>query len=244
MLLIDRDRDTRDLLKSLFAQHGFTATAVASNGEARRCGEVRAFDLVISSFIVDTVDPRECWNQLDQIAALARCRVGTLSGFPIRADEAKDHGLAFALVKPCTAIDLLREVSAALHFPPLSSARTAVVTAYFDSLEGGAYAGLAELCTDDVVYHLPQASPPMPERVVGKAKLVALAEATFQTFREPMFQIEELRALPEGALVRYMSSWRDSDDNAHSLEGAVLFEFARDKIREVGVRCDLSRISS
>ena len=242
MLLIDRDGDTRDLLHSLFAHHGFDAIAAGSYDEAHRCAEVGAFDLVITGFIVDSVDPRACWNELDRIRDLARCRIGILSGFPIHAVQAEEHRIAFALVKPCTALELLAEVSAALQFPPLSPARAEVVTTYFDALQGGAYQGLAELCTDDIVYHLPRAQAPMPERVVGKAELVALAEQTFRTFRDPIFQIEDVRPLPDGALVRYQSTWRDPDDNARSLAGAVLFEFAHDKIREVGVRCDLSQI--
>lgn len=242
VLLIDRDGDTRDLLKSLFAHHGFEAVAAASYDEAHRCAEVGAFELVITGFIVDTVDPRACWSQLDRIQELVRCRIGILSGFPIHAAEATEHRVTFALVKPCAALELLADVSAALRLPPLSSARTEVVSTYFEALQGGAYQELAELCTDDIVYHLPRAQSPMAERVVGKAELVALAEQTFRTFRDPIFQIEDVRPLPDGALVRYLSTWRDPDDNARSLAGAVLFEFAHDKIREVGVRCDLSQI--
>lgn len=242
-MLIDRDRDTRDLLHTLFELHGFTAALTGSNDEATRRLEVETFDLLISGFFVDNLDAQACWRQLDTLRTLGRCPVGVLSGFQIDAARAGEHGLAFALAKPCTATTLLREMSAALQLPALPPERVEVVAEYFRSIERGDYRALAELCTDDVVYHLPRSAPPMPERVVGKAAFAELAEATFRTFKSPRFAIDEVRPLPAGAVVRYASTWIDALEEQHALDGAVLFELAGDKIREIGVRCDLSEIA-
>lgn len=99
VLLVERDRDTWELLEALLRLRGFTAAVAESNHEALHRLEVEAFDLVISGFIVDSTDVSECWNQLADIRRLARGPIGILSGYPVDTARAADAGIRFVLAK-------------------------------------------------------------------------------------------------------------------------------------------------
>lgn len=243
LLLVERDRDTRVILQTLLDLHGFETKHVASNQDAIDCLRVEAFDLVISGFMVETNQLQRCWQQLDEIRALTRGSVGLLTGFTAQDPDLSARELSFTLVKPVTAASLLERVASSLRLPPVSSEHAMLVERYFAALEHGTYAELATICTDDVVYHLPRAPHPHPEYVVGVSALQSLAATTFGSFKSPRFALQELRSLPRGVLVRYQSSWQEQDVR-RELPGAVIFKIDEMKIREIGVRCDLSQVPS
>lgn len=244
LLLIEDDEDSSELLSLLLGSHGFVVTTAPSFDDAESLLELHAFDVILSDFFVGGSDAAASWRQLESVRQLAGpSRFGILTAYPIRETDAVARGFDFLLQKPCGANDLMGKLSDALHLPQVSARQETVVREYFAALERGTYDTLVSLCSPSVIYHLPRAPTPMPERVVGRTQFRQFAQATFDLFREPRFEVAAIRSLPSGALVRYSSSWLDEADARRELPGAVLFSFSDNEISEIGVRCDLSVIA-
>lgn len=244
LLLIEDDEDSRELLSLLLGLHGFSVTPAASFDAARSMLELHAFDVILSDFFVGGNDAATSWRQLESVRQLAGpSRFGILTAYPIHETEAVNRGFDFLLHKPCGATDLMGKLSDALELPHVSARQETVVREYFAALERGAYDALVSLCSLSLIYHLPRAPTPMPERVIGRTQFRQFAQATFDLFREPRFEVASIRSLPSGALVRYAGSWLDEAGTRRDLPGAVLFSFLDNEISEIGVRCDLSVIA-
>ncbi len=243
LLVIEDDHDSLELLSMLLESAGFGIEGAQRSTIATDKLRRGAYDLVLADFLVDTIDPVASWSAIDGLVELARpCPVGLLTAWPITPEQRSDHGLAFVIAKPCSSETLLAQLSSALETHPLSPAHEQAIRAYFEHLERAAYDELVAACTPDVVYHLPSTDPRFAKTIRGREAFRAFAAATFETFREPRFEIHEIRPLPRGALVRYTGSWCDASGSRTSLAGAVLFVFDGLQITEIGVRVDAARV--
>jgi CheY-like chemotaxis protein len=243
VLLVDDDEDMRDVLGELLGMVGMEPTTVASIDGARALLERTAFDLVISDLLMPAWTVDQSWSSLDALVqAAGPTPVGVLSGIEVVEHDAHEHGLAFALLKPVTGETLLEHAAKHLLCPPLSPAQEASLRRYFTCLEGSNWAGLDEICTADVVYHVPGSDPRFSRTVVGRAELRAIAAETFAAFREPRFELASIRTLPSAAIVRYHASWLGAGGQRHGIDGAVLFRMTGALISEIGVRTDLAAL--
>jgi CheY-like chemotaxis protein/ketosteroid isomerase-like protein len=243
VLLIEDDRDLREIVDDLLTSEGFEVTAAASHAEALAALERARFDLVVADFIVD-FENGAGWEVLQPIRdRAAPTPVGIVSGWMIDELEAQRRGYVFALPKPFSSMKLLAAVAAHATAPPLSEDQRRLFARYFAVLELGEWTELGSLCTDDVEYHLPGDDPRLSRTVSGRDELVAFAEETFRGFRAPRFELQELIALPAGGLVRYQSSW-DAGGQRASAPGAVVFELRGDAIARIGIRVDAQAIGA
>jgi CheY-like chemotaxis protein len=239
LLVLEDDADSLEMLSMLLETCGFDVVATDGAQEAKEQLRHRAFELVIADFIVGAPDPVESWRTIDELVQLASpAPVGLLTAWPITPEQLDEHGLAFALAKPCDGETLMSTLGHTLDVPPLAPELAAKLRAYFDRIEQSDWDGVADLCTDDVLYHLPSSHPDFGNTVHGRAAFRAFTESTFRTFREPRFGLEELRALPRGAVVRYVCTWTDTSNHRQQLAGSVLFMLRGDRISEIGVRLD------
>ena len=126
----------------------------------------------------------------------------------------------------------------------MTLAQRSTLEGYFAALERADWGALGELCTEDVVYHVPGKDPRLSRKVIGRAAFVAMAEEMFQTFRAPQFAISEVIPLPAGALVRYRSSWEVSPVGRTVADSAIAFVLRDGRIAQIGIRIDLVRIGA
>jgi CheY-like chemotaxis protein len=242
LLLVEDDEDSRDLLTMLLESCGFATVGAGRTSDARQRLEQTAFDVVLADFMVDSHDPAVSWNAIDELVRIAKpSPVGLLTGWPIKPEQADAHDLAFVLPKPCSSEMLLARLGALLDVPPLAMPQEQAIRDYFTSLAAGDYARLVAGCTEDVIYHLPSADPKFGNTARGRDAFLELSRSTFERFREPAFEILEIRPLPRGVIVRYVGSWLEADGRK-AMPGAVLFVLEHTEIAEIGVRVDLSRL--
>ncbi|HLL21961.1 MAG TPA: nuclear transport factor 2 family protein, partial [Kofleriaceae bacterium] len=159
-----------------------------------------------------------------------------LTSWPVKEQQVSDHGLAFALAKPCSSETLLSFIANFLGLPKLTEAQERAIREYFLHLDARDYRALSDLCTEDVIYRLPSTG----ETVCGRGAFRAHAERTFTPLSSATFTLREIRPLPTGALAHYTGRWTEGDGQ-RSLDGVVAFRFANELICEIGVRIDLAR---
>lgn len=243
LLVVEDDRDSLEMVCMLLETSGFVAIGVGTPAAAAAELARRAFDLVLADFLLDTRDADESWRVVDDLVRRAHpTPVGLLTAWRVARAELGAHGLAFALAKPCSSEQLLAELGRVLDPAPLSEHLQARLRSYFARIERGDHEGVAALCTEDVRYHLPHSDPRFGTTVEGRAAFRDFTAATFQAFREPRFELRELRAMPRGAVVHYTGSWAGPDGQRQELAGAVLFGLRGDQICEIGIRLDLARL--
>jgi CheY-like chemotaxis protein len=237
LLIVEDDTDSLEMLALLLESYGF-GVAVAPRNNVARAELVRGgFDLVIADLMVDSRDPAVSWRHIDELVELAKpSPIGLLTSWPVKHEQIAQHGLVFALVKPCTSEVLLDRVGSILASPRLSAEQEQAIRSYFKHLEARDFDALAEVCTEDVVYRLPSSG----ETIVGRDAFRAHSVQTFDRFAGVAFDVHEIRPLPRGAIARYTGSWIEGGQKK-SVGGAVLFVLEDTRICEIGVRVDLAR---
>jgi CheY-like chemotaxis protein/ketosteroid isomerase-like protein len=237
LLIVEDDTDSLEMLALLLESYGFGVAVAPRTNVARTHLQHGAFDLVIADLMVDSRDPAVSWQHIDELVDLAKpSPLGLLTSWPVKTDQVSQHGLAFAIAKPCTSEALLERVGSILALPRMSAEEEAVIRAYFAHLEARDFAALSSLCTADVVYRLPSSG----ETIVGREAFEAYSVETFDRFAGVKFEVHEVRPLPCGAIARYTGSWHDGDGRVKSVDGAVLFVLEGTRICEIGVRVDLA----
>lgn len=237
LLIVEDDTDSREMLALLLETCGFGVTTADRNDAARAAIERAGFDLVVADLMVDSMDPAVSWRHIDELVALARpTPIGMLTSWPIRRDQVREHGLSFAIGKPCTSEALLAQVSGALAIPPLRPEEDLAIREYFARIERRDFDGLANACTHDLVYRVPSSG----ETILGRDAFLDHSVATFEHYRDVRFEVDAIRPLPRGAIANYTGRWR-SGDRVLTLEASVLFVLDELQISEIGVRLDLAR---
>lgn len=242
LLVVEDNRDSLEMLEMLLVSAGFDVATADGQPQAQRLLERGAFDLVIADLILGSKDPDASWLRIQGFVELAHpAPVGVLTGWSVERDAPSRHGVAFVLSKPCPSTTLLAHIAAALQLAALDDDKVSVLRGYFEAIQNQDYERLGQLCTDDVVYHLPGNDPRFSNEVQGRREFLEFTEATFQKFVEPRFELHEMRPLPNGAVVEYSGSWRENDQQRR-LPGAVVFGFRDDRIARIGVRVDTDRL--
>lgn len=238
VLLVEPNADIADMLGELLEFSGFgvqrVATLDAAGDELAR-GEY-------ALLIVDQPGPgaRGQERLLALKASAAPTPVGVLTAW---AGGPPGGDFAFTLLKPFDGQDLLSCVARfALGGEPVAPDRERTIRAYFDALSRADWPGLGGLCTDDVCYNLPGTDPEHSRSIRGRRELEGFAEATFRAFPEARFTVTSVRALPVSIVARYETSWRSPGGERARAEGAVVFRLEGNRIAEIGIRTDPSRL--
>ena len=120
ILVVDDDRDTRELYRACFDLSGFVTAEAASGAEAIAAAHRVRPDVVLTDLILPDFDGFEVAQRLKRDVATANIRVILLTGYGI-ADldrKAAAAGVTRALLKPCLPEAMLREVRRALRQLP------------------------------------------------------------------------------------------------------------------------------
>ncbi len=244
VLVVDDDADVREAFALLLDEEGYQTQLAATLEEALAFTDERVFALILTDLLLHT--------RSQPLDAISRLRdhahptpVGVITGWPVSADEVQREGFAFLLPEPFDVEVLLTTIAAALATPlgPAEQRRATVVHRYFDALTARDWEGLLRLCSDDVTYVLPGATP-FSTTVQGQAAFRAYTEATFQHYPAARFEAIQVYATPHGLAARFESRWMTASVGEQRQAGSVVFQFADEAICQIGVRMNDERLQA
>jgi CheY-like chemotaxis protein len=120
ILVVDDDRDTRELYRACFDLSGFVTAEAGTGQEAVAAAQRLRPDVLLTDLILPDFDGFEVAQRLKRDTATAGIRVILLTGYGI-ADldrRAAAAGVTRALLKPCLPQTMLKEVRRALKQLP------------------------------------------------------------------------------------------------------------------------------
>jgi CheY-like chemotaxis protein len=233
ILIVDDDRDLLESMADVVLSAGFQVSTAVSVDEAIHMLD-RPFALVVCDLTLPGEDGR---GSLDQLRQSTAAPVGLMSGLlPVPAWAST---FSFFLPKPFGADKLLGTIAQALDSQALSDEELGLVKGYFAALEAHRWEALAALCTEDVVYHVPGEGHVYCRTIHGRTELAAYAREVFAGFKGLRFRVNAGRRLPDGLVADYTSTWEGG-----AMEGTVAFRLRGGQVSHIGVRIDLSRLSS
>jgi two-component system, cell cycle response regulator DivK len=119
ILVVDDDRDTRELYRACFDLSGFFTAEAATGSDALEAANRLLPDVLLTDLILPDIDGFEVTGRLKREPATAAIRVILLTGYGIAnfREKAVAVGVARALLKPCLPDAMLREVHRTLQLP-------------------------------------------------------------------------------------------------------------------------------
>ena len=242
LLVVDDDRDIREALCLLLEDVGYEIAVADSRADALAQVDATTFRCILTDAFART--PAGALDSIRPLIERAHpTPVGLLTGWRLPQQDIERAGVAFVATKPFDLDQLLASVAAAIA-TPLTAERqrqTDVVRAYFAALTARDWDALVALCTDDVTYVLPGATS-FSGTIAGKAAFRAYTEETYRHFPAARFWDIAVYAAPAGLAARYQGTWRAPDGNEPRMSGAVHFQFAGERIRQIGVRLNDERL--
>jgi CheY-like chemotaxis protein len=245
ILVVEPNADLRETLSLLLSEFGYAVEQAASLDGALALVDRESFDLIVSDLLV--YGSAAVSDRFAQVERLRECAyptpVGVLSAWNSPEEVMTGRKFAWALPKPFDMDQLLAEIAAARHvtLDQAEQRRAAVVRAYFVALAARDWDGLMELCSEDVVYVLPPPAPFAAE-VHGREAFRRYTEDTYRQFPEVWFENVDAFALPDGMAARYLGCWRTPDGATQQQAGAVIFQFAGERIRQIGIRLNPAQL--
>lgn len=243
LLIVEDDADTRESLKMVLEDAGYSARLVASPNEALAAIDEHVFALVMTDLFAHSTQHR-----LDA-AMTIRDRayptpVAILSGWNLSQARLTQEGFAFVACKPFDIDDLLTSIAKSLDVPLTEEQRRQVplVHAYFAALSGGDWDALLDHVADDVVYAVPGAGP-FAKVITGKVAFRGYAERRLLNFPDAHFDQIEVYGTPQGLAARYHSVWGGLGQEVCQQAGSVVFQFDNLTIRQIGVLFNHDRLS-
>ncbi len=235
LLLVEHDPGVRDLLQAFLRSEGYDVFLVASPQEALTLLDAHTFHLVLTDlFRRADQDPFQAIEPLRSQAY--PIPVGVISGWKLKEEEVRQHGFACLVRKPFDLEALLTSLAACLHIPltPEQARQAPVVQAYFAALSARAWDALLTLCTDEVLYSLPDS--PFAGTIRGKAAFRTYTEETFRQFPAAQFEEVLVSSRPHGLAARYRSCWATPEGGEECVAGAVVFGFQGERIAQIGIQ--------
>lgn len=245
LLLVEDDLDTRELLGSFLRDEGYEVALAASPKEALLFLEQQPFHLVLTDlFTGEAREPLRSVESLQKAAGPAP--VGVMTGWKVKAEEARRQGLAFLVPKPFDLDELLTTIAGSLNLPfgPEQQRQAEVAKRFLAILESKKLEALEEVCTQDVRYYPPVSSSyAAVPRISGLAAYRPYIEGAYRYFQDFRFEDVLVYARPKGVAVRYFANWVGPDGQAKRVLAFVVFHFRGALISQIGVRVNYKRLT-
>ena len=246
ILLIEDDPGIREALALLLDDEGYQTREASTLQEAYDLIDRGAFNLILTDLLAHVPDSLFAAASAIQERA-APTPVAILSAWQAALSAPEASQFAFVLTKPFDLDALLTAIAAALQtsgaLSPEEQQRAQVVRHYFAALSQRDWDALVRLCTDDVLYVLPGASP-LSATVAGKPAFRAHSEAVFAHFPGARFDPINIYATPTGMAARYQSRWLGADQREYQQAGATIFQFSGLHIQRIGIRLANDQLGS
>lgn len=242
LLVVEDDRDNRKTLCMLLADYGYEVIPASSLGMALTLVDTEAFQFILTDSFART--PEAVLTSLGGLLERAQpTPVGISTGWQLSEEDAQRAGFAFVAIKPYDFNQLLALIANALGTPltPEQERQAATVRQYFALLSARDWDAFVELCTEDVTYVLP-GNTPFSGTIVGKAAFRKYTEETFSVFPDARFEEVQIYASPTGLAARFKSQWRAPDGSTQQITGSTHFQFAGDRIKQIGVKLNDERL--
>ena len=120
ILVVDDDRDTRELYRAFFDLSGFRTAEAATGREALAVLRRMRPDVLLTDLVLPDLDGLAIAGEVVRDASTAHTRIILLTGYggPDLATRAAGAGVERTLQKPCLPSEMLREVRRALGRGP------------------------------------------------------------------------------------------------------------------------------
>lgn len=244
LLLIEDEESLQELLQSFLAEEGSAVTVAGSLAEALALVQTAPFDLLLTDLFAD--------QRADALASIAELRavaqptpVVVMTGWPIPAEEAAEHGLTVLVTKPFDLEDLGSIIASCLH-QPLRAEDTPQATAveqFLAALEQHDVETLLTLCHEDIRFYPPANTPTASSEVIGRAAYRQFVEASLARFAEVHFRDHQLYPAPQGDLaLRYTFQWRAQDGTQQQRTAGTRFQFVGARISQIGLPVPTRRV--
>jgi CheY-like chemotaxis protein/ketosteroid isomerase-like protein len=236
LLVVEPNPDIQGILREIFTEEGYDASFVPSMQEALSLVDKEVFQLILADLFVGRSK-----HSFTEAHILRRRALPTPTALMttqnLLFEEVQRDGFVFLIHKPFDLEELLAEITRALQRPltPEQQRQALLVERYFAALNERDWQGVADLCTEDVVYYPPGDDlPPSARKIKGKAAFCAHLE---QLAQHMAFRIEEELVYPrrKGLAARYMNHAVGADSTTEHYTGAILFHFAGECIRQIAV---------
>ena len=242
LLVVEDDKDSQEALCLLFADCGYDATPVSSLAKALALIDTETFQVILTDSFARSSEAALSGLQ----ALLERAHptpVGILTGWQLSEEEAVRAGFAFVALKPYDFDQLLAHIATAVGTPlsPEQERQAGTVRQYFALLSARDWDAFVDLCADDVTYVLP-GNTLFSGTIVGKAAFRKYTGETFSVFPEARFEDIQIYASPTGLAARYKGWWRAPDGSTPHMTGSTHFQFAGDRIKQIGVKLNDERL--
>ena len=242
ILILDDDRDTGQLLVEMLVYLGIEAESVMSAETALALLEKKPYALLLADYLGGSVEGARSRAE-ELLRAAAPIPVAVMSGW--RLPEELRARLAFTLLKPASAEQLLEAIGPYVSPQREQPKRRTQIDAYFRALGKKDWDELAALCHPQVVYHLPSRDPRFGRMVTGREAFKEFSAQVFTAFPEARFDVTSVTWLSYGAVVRYTGRWQGPSGADVEHGGVVLFGFGdRDLITSIGIRTDVASLDS
>ena len=114
---------------------------------------------------------------------------------------------------------------------PRAAQTLAIIRKMDDAISRRDLEAMMALVTDDIVWDT--TTPPDGERHVGRAAVREAGEAFFTSSAEATFESEELVALGDRAIQRWLYRWIDQSGKAGHVRGVDIFRVRNGKVAEI-----------
>ncbi|HEY7418681.1 MAG TPA: nuclear transport factor 2 family protein [Ktedonobacteraceae bacterium] len=244
LLLVEHDEGIRELLAAFLTSEGYAVSLSTSPAEAYALLDEQTFHLLLTDLFSNT--PQDRFEYVDQVRILADpTPVGVLTGWNVGEEAVTQHSLAFLVRKPFDIADLLASIAASLNMPfsPVERRQAHLVQNVVELACTAEWDGVAGLCTEDIVFSDPGTSP-LARTLSGKAAFCGHLQEWFSHF--PGLRLEKVLVYrrPHGMAARYAIGWRNPDGGTGHLTGALLVEFAGERICRIGVRVNDEHVTA
>ena len=242
ILVVEEDEGLRQTFTEVLAEDDYAPTFVSSLAEASHHLDTRSYALVLTHlFIGHSHHHRAEAHRL--LCYASPTPVGLLTTQTISADDTRHAGFAFSMSLPFDIDDFLGHIAAAIDQPlsHIQRQQAEIVQRYFAALEAGDGATLLSLCSEDVTLYPPRNSVlTTRRRFRGKSDLLAYAQSAAQVYIHAAFTDLRLYPCPKGIAARYTHTWASPDGHRHQAAQTANFHFDGSRIRQVGVRVNLT----
>jgi CheY-like chemotaxis protein len=244
LLVVEHDAEIRKLLAAFLASEGYAVSLATSPTEAYALLDEQTFHLLLTDLF--STNPQNHFAFVDQLRTVADpTPIGVLTGWSVPEEAISQHGLAFLVPKPFEIEDLLATIAACLKMPlsPAELRQAHRVVHIIELACAAEWDGVAGFCTENVVFSQPGNSP-LSRTVSGKAAFCAYLQEGFARF--PDLRLEEVLVYrrPHGMAARYAIGWHNPEGSTGHLAGALLVEFAGERICRVGARVNDERLTA
>lgn len=245
LLIVEDDRETRDVVLDLLAEEGYTVICAASLDEALAQVNNQVFDLVLADVVGWTADaPLQAVERLRDQAQPTP--VSLLTSWNLHEEAVKAQGFVRLLKKPFDLADLLTLVAELVARPltPEQERQADVVRRYCEAIDAHDWQVCAALCREDARYYpTPNSIFDRKQEVIGRAALVEQLEYNAVVAPDIHYLSYSLYGRPEGIAVRYLATI-GTPNHRKQFAGSILFQVEGEQVVQIGYRLDAEHLQA